>query len=106
MKQQVSKTSKDIDSEDLSELFVQKTNRKVPVIPFAPYVWLYYYGQKRYDVDEYEKEIKEVQEKFNRKISNAEGKEKKVARLERRKRRKVEKLEQNIQEGNSWMRWG
>jgi len=106
VKQQVSKTTKDIDKEDLSELFIQRSNRKVPLLPFAPYVGLYYHGLKRYDTEEYQQEIEEVQEKYNRKIIKAEGKEKKVARLERKKRKKVDKLEQTIQEGNTWMRWG
>ncbi len=106
VKQQVSKTSKDIDTEDLSQLFVQKSNRKVPIIPFAPYVGLYYTGLARYSEEKYNEKIEEVQEKFNRKISKAEGKEKKIARFERKKRRKVEKLEQNIQEGNVFMRLG
>ena len=106
VKQQVSKTTKDIDSEDISQLFVQETNRKVPLLPFAPYVGLYYHGLKRYDVSKYEAEIEKVQEKYNKKILKAEGKAKKVARLERRKRKKVSKLELTIQEGNTWMRWG
>ncbi|MCA6074953.1 BamA/TamA family outer membrane protein [Fulvivirga sedimenti] len=106
VKQQVSKTTKDIDTEDISQLYVQKTNRKVPLIPFAPYVGLYYYGLNRYDIAKYEAKKEEIQEKYNRKIARAEGKKKKVDKYERRKRRKTDKIDLNIQEGNTLMRWG
>ena len=106
VKQQISKTTKDIDKEDLSQLFIQKTNRKVPIIPFAPYVGLYYSGLKDYDVDEYQQKKAEIQEKYNKKIAKAEGKSKKVAKLERKKRKKTDKVDQVIEEGNTRMRLG
>ncbi len=99
---------KQINSDELGQLFVQYPNRQIPIIRFAPYVWLYYYGEKRYDVDAYRREITETQEEWNQRIARAEaaGNEKKVQRYRRKRNKQLEKIEQKIEEGNIWMRWG
>ncbi len=100
--------SKEINSEELGQLFVQYPNRQIPIIRFSPYVGLYYYGLNRYDADAYRVELEELQEKWNVRISQAEaeGNSKKVQRYRRKRNKKMEKLEQKIEEGNIWMRWG
>lgn len=99
---------KQINSEELSQLFVQYPNRQIPIIRFSPYVWLYYFGEKRYDVEEYRQEISEEEAKWNLKIAQADaaGKEKKTLKYRRKKNKKLAKLETKIEEGNIWMQWG
>ncbi len=106
VKQQVVNTTRDIDMEDVNQLYVQRKNRRLPLIPFAPYVSLYYAGLRDYDPEKYQQKINAYQEKYNAKIQKVEDKPKKVAKLERRKRKKVEKMELKIEEGNNGMRWG
>lgn len=103
-KQKIKAESK-VDKEELAQLYVQRPNRQFPIIPFSPYVWFYYHGLKRHDIEKYNARKEEIREKYNYKIANA-TKEKKKQKLERRKRKKVAKQSKNIQEGNVWMRWG
>jgi len=99
------KSTDQLDEADLEDFYRQEPNRKLPLIPFAPFVWLYHIGQDLYDEDELEEEKQETIEKFDEKIAEAD-KEKKIKRLERRKEKKVTKIERKLEEGNLLMRWG
>jgi outer membrane protein assembly factor BamA len=96
---------KNVNSDELSQLFVQYPNRQIPIIRFAPYVWFYYHGLERYDVEAYRQEIEEETEKWTRKIAQAES-EKKIQKYRKKRNRKIEKINQKIDEGNIWMKWG
>lgn len=102
------KTEEKIDKEDLSKLYVQEANRQFPIIPFSPYVWFYYHGEKIYDSAKYQQKKLGITEKYNAKIerAKAKGKSKKVARLQNRKLNKLARQNKNLEEGNVWMRWG
>lgn len=96
-------------SEDaLSEFYRQEPNRRFPLIPFAPYVWVYQLGLRNYDKEELQKEKEETIEKYDQRIAEAEneGKEVKVKRLQEKKEKKVSKIERSLEEGNLLMRWG
>lgn len=95
-----------VNSEELSQLLVQSPNRKIPIIQFAPYVWFYYHGLERYDVEEYRQEIEAEQQKWNVRITQAGSNERKVQRLRKKRTRRVDKINQKIEDGNIWMRWG
>ncbi|GAA0891175.1 BamA/TamA family outer membrane protein [Fulvivirga kasyanovii] len=102
------KGSKNIDKEELDQLYAQEPNRQFPIIPFSPYVWFYYWGLDNYDVAKYEAKREASRAKWNTKIAQAREKDKtkKVARLEKKKRKKIAKINKTIQEGNVLMRWG
>ncbi len=100
------KDANKVSEEALSEYYRQEPNRRFPIIPFAPYVWLYQIGQKRYDKDELRQEKEALAEKYDRKIEESQGKRKKVKRLKEKKDTKISKIERSIEEGNLLMRWG
>ena len=102
------KSNSHVDKEDLAQLYAQKPNRQLPIVPWSPYVWFYYYGLNRYDLESYQTKREVTRNKFNEKINAAktDNKVKKVARLERKKQKRVAKINKTIQEGNIWMRWG
>jgi outer membrane protein insertion porin family len=99
------KVSKNIDKDELNQLYAQEPNRQFPILPFAPYVWLYYWGQKSYDIEKYEQKKADITVHFDQKIAAAD-KKKKENRLERRKKKKLDKINKTITEGNWRMRIG
>ncbi|QSE96900.1 translocation and assembly module lipoprotein TamL [Fulvivirga lutea] len=99
------KVGKAIDSDDLEQLYAQEPNRQFPLIPFAPYVWFYYWGKKSYDIEKYQAKKAEIAGKFSKKIKAAEKRSKRI-KLERKQRRKLAKIDKTIEEGNTLMRWG
>ena len=99
------KVAKQIDKDDLETLYAQEPNRQFPIIPFAPYVWFYYWGKKSYDTAKYESKKDIFIQKIDQKIKDADKKKKKNS-LERKKRKKIAKLDKTIKEGNTLMRWG
>lgn len=102
------KGAKDVDKEELAQLYAQEPNRQFPIIPFSPYVWFYYWGLDNYDIQKYEAKREATRAKWNAKIAEAKAKDKtrKVARLERKKRKRIAKVNKTIEEGNVLMRWG
>ena len=102
------KSAQRIDESDLSDFYRQEPNRRLPILPIAPYVWLYHEGQKNYDPEAIEQEAEEVREQYKQKIDKAQrrGKDKKVQRLERKQNEKLAKLEEKKEEGTLFMRWG
>lgn len=94
-----------LEEEALSDFYRQEPNRKIPLLPVAPFVWLYHIGQDFYDKEELSEEKREIIDEFNEKIAEAE-KERKISRLESRREKKVNKIERKIEEGNLLMRWG
>ena len=102
------KGAKNVDKDDLGQLYVQEPNRQLPIIPFSPYVWFFYWGLDNYDLEKYEAEREAIRTKWNARIEEAKSKNKtkKVVRFERKKRKKIAKINKTIQEGNVLMRWG
>ena len=96
----------EIETEDLEELYQSKANKKFPIIPFAPYVWIYHLGEQSFDSTKIEEKIAEIEHKYDQKASKYTGKTKKVERIERTKNKKIEKKMRDLEEGNILMRWG
>lgn len=96
----------EISKDAVEELYQSKANKKFPLIPFAPYVWIHHMGKKRYDSAKIEYKIEQIGAKYDKKIIKHQGKERKIVRLERNKGRKIEKKIKDLQEGNILMRWG
>jgi len=94
--------------EELEVFIKQEPNKKLPLIPFTPYVWVYQQGLKLYDKEKTLQKIEKINKKYERRIDKArkKGKEKKVKRLTEKKRRKISKKEETLENGNQLMRWG
>lgn len=100
------KGAKAIDKNELEGLYIQKSNRTFPLIPFAHYVWIYQMGLNNYDSAKYnQKKIKKI-EKIDRKIAKVTDNVIKRKRLAARKYAVEEKFDKKINQGNLFMRWG
>ena len=98
--------NEEILKDELEELYQSKANKKFPIVPFAPYVWIYHLGEKRFDSLKIENKIKKIEARSDRKKIKHQGKEKKIARIERSNSKKTEKKRRDLAEGNILMRWG
>ena len=97
---------KEVKKDELAELYVQQPNRQFPLIPFSPYVWFYYHGQKRYNEIDYAAKKEAIRSKWNERISKVSNNEKKVGRYQRKMNKQLSKIDKIVEEGNVWMRWG
>jgi len=102
------KGNENISSESLENLFRQKANRRILLLPISPYVAFYEIGKSHYDKEEIQKEKEEIQEELSERIKVAREADKfnKATRLERKLNKKNEKLATELEEGNLLMRWG
>ncbi len=102
------KGTKKVSDDELSDYYRQEPNQRLPIVPFAPYVWLYQLGLRNYDQEALQQEKEALTQKYDRKIEAAREKSKdnKVRRLTEKKDKKVSKIERDIEEGNLLMRWG
>lgn len=97
---------KRIDRLALDDLYQQTPNRKFPLIPWAPYVWIHHLGENAYDTVKYEKKKAKVEAKFVRKTRNRNPNSSYVSKKMLKRNRKIAKIDRNIREGNLLMRWG
>ena len=97
-----------VDEGELTDFYRQEPNGRLPLLPVAPFVWLYQTGLKSYDKEELRQEKTEVSQQYDQKIAEAQqaGKQGKVRRLTNKKDDKVSKIERTLKEGNLLMRWG
>ena len=106
LRRQKIKGSKNIKKENLEDLYLQKPNKKFPLIPFAPYVFIYHTGLKRYDKEKVQAKIDEINKKYDEKIREKAQKPRKKKTLEADRNKKIEKKKRVLKEGNMFMRWG
>lgn len=106
-KQKISGTD-ETNAARYTDFYRQEPNKRLPLLPVSPYIYLYQWGLNNYDEAEVQNEKKEIEEEFNRKIQEAEteGKDKKATRLRDKKSRKIAKKDKILEEGNLLMRWG
>lgn len=102
------KGNENISSDRLDNLYKQKSNRRILLLPISPYVALYETGQDYYDEDRIKAKKERITEKYSNKVAEAEAEEefKKAKRYNRRLNKKVEKLNKKLEDGNLFMRWG
>ncbi|CAN5201519.1 BamA/TamA family outer membrane protein [soil metagenome] len=98
--------NKRIKNEELENFYRQKPNRRIPLIPFSPYIYVYHFGLKHYDKVEITEEKEKIKEKYDHLIAENQGEGKKLEKLNRRKNRKIARKDKVLEEGNIWMRWG
>ncbi len=91
-------------NESLQNLLRQKPNRRIPLIPFSPYVYVYHFGEKRYDQEKLLEEKEAIIKNHEEKIKGEE--ELRNKQLSRKKTRKLARIDKALEEGNIWMRWG
>ena len=65
-----------IEDDVLEELYQSKANKKFPLIPFAPYVWIHHLGEKSYDTVKIENKIAKIDVKYELKKVNTKVKKK------------------------------
>lgn len=96
---------KNINSDDLNNLYVQTPNRKFLNLPVAPLVGIYYLGERRYDTAKLNRKKEAVELKFDNKIK-ATNKARRITNLQFRKQKKTEKFNNRLENGNTIMQWG
>ena len=97
-----------ISTGELEDFYRQEANLQFPLIPWAPYVSLYYLGENFYDKDKIRRKRDELAQKYDRRIAEAEeeGNDSRAQRLREKKRSKIEKKNKVLEEGNVLMRTG
>ena len=96
---------KGFDTNELRDLYIQKTNRRFLGLPINSLVWMYYTGEKKYNPEKFEAKKEKVEIKFNRKIAKTTN-EKRKSSLQYRKQHKIDVLNGKIENGNMFMQWG
>jgi outer membrane protein assembly factor BamA len=112
LNRQYTKAPKGIVTEGMSDLYVQKPNRKLLGLTGHYLVWMYYPGLKRFNnpkakssKDAFIRKKDIVEKKFDRKIEEAKEPKKKTS-LQFRKQKKLDALNKKIENGNLFMQWG
>lgn len=100
------KGNENVSNDELRNLFQQEPNRKLPLVPFSPYVYLYQIGLNSYDQDEIRQEKEEIIMEYDQKIAENQDNPRRVAKLTTKKVKRVDKKDKVLEEGNIWMRWG
>jgi len=96
---------KNVNEEELRNLYTQRPNRKLLSLPLSPLVSIYYYGYKRYDQEKYIKKKEAFERKYDEKLAT-ETSQKKINKYLFKKQKKVDKMNSFIENGNLWMQWG
>jgi outer membrane protein insertion porin family len=94
-----------IDKEALRTLYAQRPNRKFLGLPFSPLVYIYYFGERRYDQEKFIRKKEAAEKKYDDKISRTTS-SKKINSYQFKKQKKVDKYNDFIENGNNWMQWG
>ncbi|WMN12759.1 BamA/TamA family outer membrane protein [Marivirga salinae] len=102
------KGNENISSDRLDDLYTQKANKRILLLPISPYVAFYEVGKQYYDKEEIEQKLEDVQQTLSQKIELARENEKfgRATRLERKLNNKSDKLNTKLKDGNILMRWG
>jgi outer membrane protein insertion porin family len=96
---------KGFNKSGMDDLYIQKTNRKFPLLPINSLVWMHHLGENKFAKQKFINKKTKVEEKFKRKIANALSLRKKD-NLEFRKKKKLDGLDNKIENGNLFMQWG
>ncbi|MEQ9286325.1 MAG: BamA/TamA family outer membrane protein [Cyclobacteriaceae bacterium] len=100
------KGAKGFTIEDIESLYVNKPNKRLPLLPIAPYIRLYQNGKKKFDPEKYERKKAAIREKYLEKIEKASDNARREKKLRTKMARKIDKQDKNLKEGNLGMRMG
>jgi outer membrane protein insertion porin family len=98
--------NENVEKEELEELYQAKANKKIPIINFALYVWIYHLGKHNFDSAKVEQKIAKINEKYDRKLSKYADNDLKQRKIELAREKKLLKQQRVLSEGNMFMRWG
>ena len=96
---------KNINEEDLRNLYTKRPNRRLMGLPIATLVSVYYMGEKRYHQDKYIRKKEAFEKKYDQKIARATS-QKKINKFQFKRQKKVDKMNSYIENGNLLMQWG
>ncbi|MCU0384357.1 MAG: BamA/TamA family outer membrane protein, partial [Cyclobacteriaceae bacterium] len=99
------KAPKNINKDELDNLFAQQPNRKFLSLPIAPLVGIYYLGENNFDSTR-------VAQRLQKKLSKVDSKIKKsirsrrIANLQFKKQKITDRFANRLENGNYLMQWG
>ncbi|MBX2916380.1 MAG: BamA/TamA family outer membrane protein [Cyclobacteriaceae bacterium] len=96
---------KGINKSALSDLYVQKANRRFLGLPINSLVWMHHEGEIRYNQQKFIDKKSQVEARFDKKIAASKN-EKRITNYQYRKQNQVDELNKKIEEGNLFMQWG
>ena len=99
------KGAKKFDQEEVYALFEQEPNSRFFGLPIAIEAHLYYSGLKNYDTVKYQKKVRNINERYQEKVSKAK-RSRKRERLISQRDKKLNRWNRKIKEGNWRMRQG
>jgi outer membrane protein insertion porin family len=95
-----------ISKGELENLIRQEPNKKLPLIPFAPYVWVYHFGKRSFSPEKAQVKLDRIEDRYAARMARHSDNPDRVERLKLAEARKREKRELELEEGNMLMRWG
>ena len=108
------KAPKGFDKEGLTDIYVQKANRRFLGLPINTLTWMYYWGLRKFNKEtswpihsknDFIRKKDAKEKKFDRKIAAA-TEDRKIANLRFRKQDKIAGFQFKIDNGNLPMQWG
>ncbi|MCW5912386.1 MAG: BamA/TamA family outer membrane protein [Cyclobacteriaceae bacterium] len=98
-------TPKGFSKSGLTDLYVQKANRRFLGLPINTLVWMHHEGEKRYNQQKFVDKKAKVEARFDKKIAGTQN-AKRVANYQYRKQNHIDELNKKIENGNLFMQWG
>jgi outer membrane protein insertion porin family len=95
-----------VEHDDLEELYQSKANKKIPIINFALYVWMYHWGEHHFDSTKVVKRIAKINDRYDRKLEKHAENEQKKQQIRFAREKKLARKQKVLSEGNMRMRWG
>jgi outer membrane protein insertion porin family len=99
------KTEQSQIKERLKNQLAQEPNKRLLGLPITPYTFVYYTGEKSFDIAKLEAQMAATEDKYNNKINSSKNSQQRDRR-QKKLNRKLAKIETKISEGNLLMRWG
>ena len=96
---------KGFSKKELSDLYVQKANRRLFGLPINSLVWMYYTGARRFRPEKFERKKEKAVARLDRKIAKTTNAKRKST-LQYRRQHKMDVLNGKIENGNLFMQWG
>jgi outer membrane protein insertion porin family len=95
-----------VEHDDLEELYQSKANKKIPIVNFALYVWMYHWGEHHFDSTKVVKRIAKINDRYDRKLEKHAENEQKKQQIRFAREKKLARKQKVLSEGNMRMRWG
>jgi outer membrane protein insertion porin family len=100
------KGTRETSAEELSTLYKQKQNKRIPFIQVSPYIYSYQWGLKSYNRDKLQIRRDTIDKEYERQIALVQNNPRKVNKLRKKKNKEIDKIDKTINEGNKLMRMG